>query len=360
MTKYAILANPGYNKTYFASSKPLSLAELSVTAGSLQSACHDIGQMTIAGITYYCFSCDQALSQADLGLLSHLSFLYALFEVIPGEQQLLKPLLIPDQPFFDRDISSILKYSGKTNELFTRLMINLALLSSDFSDNQPIRLLDPLAGKGTTLFEGLMRGFDVSGIEIGSKAVHETAVFLKKYLETGRYKHTMKKEKLSGPNKSFSASVYRFEMARDKNALKDQASVRDLTLVAGDARLADQFFRKNSFHLLVADLPYGVQHGNVTNEKQNALTRNPDQLLKVCLPSWHAVLKPGGVIALAWNRNVLSREKLAAICEKEGFTVINDYPYDQFEHRVDQAIRRDILIAKKPTGKLALSDLLML
>lgn len=43
------------------------------------------------------------------------------------------------------------------------MMINVALLSSDFNYNDRIQLLDPIAGKGTTLFEGAVYGFDTYG-----------------------------------------------------------------------------------------------------------------------------------------------------------------------------------------------------
>ena len=76
------------------------------------------------------------------------------------------------------------------------MMINVALMSGGFSDDQRIELLDPIAGKGTTLFAGLIYGFNVSGIEIGKNAVHDASVFFKKNLELERYKHTFSKTKI--------------------------------------------------------------------------------------------------------------------------------------------------------------------
>ena len=122
--------------------------------------------------------------------------------------------LVWERPFGD-DLSAILKYTGKTNALFTRLLLHIAELfpARRAGADRPLRLLDPVAGKGTTLFEALMRGWDACGIEIVQKAAHEGAVYFQKYLETGRWKHTLQKEKAHG------APAWRFAFARDKDAL---------------------------------------------------------------------------------------------------------------------------------------------
>ena len=55
-------------------------------------------------------------------------------------------------------------------------MINVALLSSDFYNTKDINLLDPVAGKGTTLFESLIAGYNIYGIEINPNVVHEACI----------------------------------------------------------------------------------------------------------------------------------------------------------------------------------------
>lgn len=99
--------------------------------------------------------------------------------------------------------------------------------------------------------------------------------------------------------------------------------------------------------MIVGDLPYGVVHGSVTRERQSSLTRNPAELLKACLPSWSAVLKPNGVLVIAWNCYVLPREEMVLLFEEQGLTVKKEDAYLQFEHRVDQSILRDIIVAQK-------------
>ncbi len=339
---YAILCQPGHNRVYFEQAKYFFVNELTIAASRISASIGDIKLTRIAGIDYLMFNCKKELSDADLMILSRLSFSFALFIFRGG---VFEPVELTPFYFIDPNISRMLKYTGKTNEVFTRLLINVAVFSSDFDPAGGIRLLDPIAGKGTSLYDGLVCGYDVCGIEIGDKAVTETYHFLRKYLETEKYKHTVKQEKISGTNKSFTALRYHFDIARSKEAVKIKES-REFEIISGDAQNADKFYKKNQFNIIVGDLPYGVQHGNVTNEKQSQFTRNPKLLLEGCLPVWKNVLAKGGVIALSWNTFVLSRKEMLGLFEKNGFEICTGDAYS-FEHRVDQAIKRDIIAAKK-------------
>jgi hypothetical protein len=339
---YAVLCHPGHNRVYFEESKKLSVNELTIAGSKMPAGIGGIEIKRIAGIDYLIFETRDDITAADLKILSQLSFTFALFKYRNG---FFEPVELPTFGFIDQNISRILKYSGKTNEVFTRLLINTAIFSSDFDSGDCIRLLDPIAGKGTTLFEGLVCGYDVYGIEIGNDAVTEAYHFLKKYLEKERYKHQVKIEKQSGSGKSFTAQRYKFSISRSKEAAKDNLT-REFELIAGSAVHAASFYKKNYFNIIVGDLPYGVQHGNVTNQGQSSLTRNPKELLRACLPAWKDVLKTNGIIALSWNTFVLSRKELSNIMEDNGFKILVGDLY-HFEHRVDQAINRDIIVAKK-------------
>ena len=170
---YAILHHPGHNRVYFESSLQLSISEFSIVSRKLSTACVNMQRLNICGIDYLSFETKQALAEADIDIVSSLSFLYALFQMdnFHGETYL-KPIVIKREDFIDESISTILKYTGKTNELFTRMMINVAYYSQDRTGD--IRLLDPIAGKGTTLYEGIIKGYNVYGIEIGDKIVNES------------------------------------------------------------------------------------------------------------------------------------------------------------------------------------------
>lgn len=346
MNKYAILANPGHNRVYFEASKKLSISELTIGLAKVSCKCFDIKERYIADTFYIAFTTENSLSAADIFILSKLSFVYAIFESVDIDNiEYLRPITKPTFQYMDTNISSILKYNGKTNEIFTRMMINVALFSSKYI-NDEIKLLDPIAGKGTTLYEGLICGYNVYGVEIGDKVVKESYRYMKKYLETERYKHTTKVEKISGENKSFVASRYIFNIAKTKEELKENKT-KHFEMISGNSTFTNKYFKKNYFNLIVGDLPYGVQHGNVTNQKQSSLTRNPQELLSACLNGWYQVLRPEGVIVLSWNTYVLPREQFVELLEGAGFSVFKDGVYVEFEHRVDQSIKRDIIVAKK-------------
>ncbi len=348
--KYAILYNPGHNRVYFETSLKLSVSEFMIAAQRLETNCGQIERQKICGVDYLTFQTERELTESDIRTLSGLSFVYALFgvEEVQGEI-LFRPITRILEEFVDDGIGAILKYTGKTNEIFTRMMINVAYHTQNCArgrDQETVRLLDPIAGKGTTLYEGLVKGYDVCGIEIGDKVVKESYHFLKKFLEMAKYKFDSSILKISGPNKSFSAVRHTFVTARTKEEYKAKKT-RTVEMVAGNSMYADKYYKKNTFDMIVGDLPYGVQHGNVTTEKQSSLTRNPSELLRACLPAWKEVLKTGGAICLAWNSNVLPRSKMEELFAEQGLEVCREGAYLEFEHRVDQAILRDIVVARK-------------
>ena len=342
---YAILSNPGHNRVYFETSLKLSVSEFNLISQKISVECGNVQIQILFSIPYLTFETNSELTQSDIRVVSDLSFVYALYKVEMIDNDLyLKPIEKKEDYFIDDSMSTILKYTGKTNELFTRMMINIAYYSQ--SNTQNIKLLDPIAGKGTTLYEGYIRGYHVFGVEIGERVANESYHFVKRFLETARYKFNYSSMKIPGPNKSFSAQRHTFIAAKTKEDMKNKHT-KTIELIAGNSQYVDKFFKKNYFDMIVGDLPYGVQHGNVTNEKQSSLTRNPAELLNACLPSWRDVLKPNGVIVLAWNTNVLPRNKMEQIFQEKGMLVRNDEMYLQFAHRVDQSILRDVIVAQK-------------
>ena len=90
---------------------------------------------------------------------------------------------------------------------------------------------------------------------------------------------------------------------------------------------------------MVTDIPYGVQKG--TAGKQDSIG---DTLAKA-LPAWHDTLKPGGVLAMSFNTYVTKRADLERMCALAGFDVVETA---SLEHWVEQAINRDVILARKP------------
>lgn len=348
MNTYAILQDPGHNRVYYNLSGDLALAELRIAAQRLETPCEKIEIIHIENIRYISLSAVPPLTDKDLQIIARLSFIWAIFEMGTIKD---KTCLIPIQKFnyeyLDSKISSLLKYKGKTNEIFTKMMINVALLSSNFDHSQKIELLDPVAGKGTTLFEGVVYGFNTYGIETQGKSTHEANLFFKKYLETERLKHISETRRVAGKSKADAVFIQEFEYALTKEEFKDEDSRKKLGMITGNSQDAAKYFKRNQFHLIVGDLPYGIAHGNTAGKQRDNFTRDPSELITSCLPGWHYVLKKGGTLVLAWNTRVASRQKITPLFEESGFEVLYDSPYDGFQHRVDQSIHRDIIVARK-------------
>lgn len=333
MLTYCILPHPGVSQVFFDASEALSLAELQLLLAKLDTPCANLRAEKRAALRLYCFDAESPLPEADLRRLAALSSLYALFL---REGKLLRPLEPPREAPFREDLSAILKYTGKTNALFTRLMLHIAELSLKGTSTERIRVLDPVAGRGTTLFEALMRGFDACGIEIVHAAAHDAAVYFQKYLETEKIRHKPRKYKAHG------APVWSFQFGQDKETLRD--SPGEWTMIAGDARQADTFFGKSAFDIIAGDLPYGVAHGNIAGARPQ---RSPEALLDACLPAWRAALRPGGVLALSFNTLVFPMERMRDVLSRHGFACLCEPPYDALAHRVDASIRRDIAVARR-------------
>lgn len=347
MNRYLILQNPGHNRVYYNLSGQLALAELKIAINRLDTDCEEIEIIKIKGIRYISFKTKVELSEDDLQILSRLSFVFAIYkEEKLNDDYFLRPIEKFEFEYVDQKISSLLKYAGKTNELFTKMMINVALLSSDFDYHDNIRLLDPVAGKGTTLFEALVYNFEAMGIEIDSKSTHACEIFFKKFLEEEKYKHQANSRRVYGKDKSEAVFIKEFEYAKTKQDFKEESNRKKLGLVTGQSQDAAKYFKKNSFHIIVGDLPYGIAHGNTSDNISKAITRSPYQLISQCLPSWALILKEGGTIVLAWNSFVASKHKLVSLFVENGFEVLDDEEL-QFEHMVDKSIKRDIIIAKK-------------
>jgi len=209
---YCLLINNKHYLTYNVNAEKIILAEFNILNEKYNFA-KNVQIKDICGLKY--LSYENINNNIDiLDKISELSFVLGIFE---KKNELLKPIAKTNIEFVNNNISSLLKYSGKTNEYFTKLMINIAANLIDKNEN--INLLDPICGKGTSLYEGLIKGYNCYGIEIASKVVEEIFIFLKKFLEKERYKFNSKKEKFSGENKSFKAEKFIFEINKNKENL---------------------------------------------------------------------------------------------------------------------------------------------
>jgi SAM-dependent methyltransferase len=351
MPRYALLVLPATNRVYAEASVDLTRAELGVFSEAvLDGRLTGVAEETLGGVRYVTFEVAEPLGDRDVAHLSQLSSAYALFELREPEAgaPLLAPVTLTPLDQFEDDLLTIQKYAGKTNEFFTKLLLNVTVLASasagDLLDRR-LRVLDPLCGRGTTLNQVLMYGWDAAGIEIDGKDVEAYSGFLRTYLKRKRLKHQAELTPIRRDRKVLGRKFH-VTLAADKAAYKS-GNALDLTVVNADTRRAHDFFRPGSFDAIVTDAPYGVQHGSRSGAP-GELSRSPLDLLSAALPGWVDLLRPGGALGMSWNTHVARREDAAAALTAAGLRVCDSPAYLGFRHRVDQAILRDVLVATKP------------
>lgn len=273
-----------------------------------------------------------------------------------GEAGALYPLCGRAPAYLGEDLAGILKYKGKTSESFTRLLLNIARFSGDFAHaERPLDVLDPVCGKGTTLMEAINAGDNAFGIDVDDKALSELEAFIKRYFTYHHLKHAVNTSSLTAAGKP--CRLWQASTARDAAAYK-AGDVRTLSVCCCDTLAADRLLPRKRFHAIVGDLPYGVQHATHSNDARTAFAPSGArkgatiaQFTAAAVPVWAKLLLPGGVMALSFNTYTLSRDALRAQMRDCGLEVLEGGAYDHMEHWVEQAVSRDVAVARKPAGK---------
>ena len=278
------------------------------------------------------------LGPDDCAFLANISSLYALFEVTGG---LLSPVELTRLDHYGDDLITIQKYQGKTNEQFTRLLLNVTLAALRRPAERPLDILDPLAGRGTTLETAWMMGHNAFGVEADEKAFDAMAAYLRTWLRRKRLKHSASVSPVRREGRS---------LGRRFDAELKLPGPLVMSVFTGDTRQSAALFGKKRFDAVVTDAPYGVVHGSQTDVRGHAgkRDRSPAGLLREAVPVWARQLRPGGALGMSWNTYGLTREDAAAILTDAGLEVLSGGPWDQFGHRVDSSIQRDLMVAVAP------------
>lgn len=344
MSRYALLVLPATNRVYAEASAQLTIAELDVFNHAVLGArLHTLAETTIAGVRYISFEADD-LTEQDARFLANLSSIYALFRC---EGDLFAPIELRSLDTFDDDLITIQKYQGKTNEHFTKLLLNVTLLATS-SANQLLErrftVMDPLCGRGTTLNQALMYGFDAAGLDIDQRDFDAYTTFIQTWLKRKRLKHSADTTRVRR-DRTVIGRRFQASIGVSKDAYKAGDSLQ-LSYVNADTTKALDFYRPASFDVIATDAPYGVQHGSRAGDQ--GLLRSPLSLVEVAAPIWVRLLRPGGALGIAWNVNVADRDDICQALAKAGLDVVDSPAYRGFRHRVDQAVVRDIIVARTP------------
>ena len=319
--------------------------EAQVKLGQAELACllkrlgisADIAPCTVGGVSFLRFEAD-ALTDAQLSALSMHS---AVLMICEQHGELLKPLNKVSHDYLTADLAEVLKYKGKTSAVFTHMMINCAWAASDFFGQEaPITVLDPMCGKGTTCFVALQQGMNAIGVDIDNRDLKECADYFERYMQYHRMKHKLDQSSRTVRKHAVPAAVY--TIADTKEHFKE-GNTRTLSLFLGDTGLTGELCKKSPAHLLVADLPYGVQHAPQDGKRTETFM----QVMKRALPQWKDAVRKGGAVALSFNTLTLKKADLVQLLSDAGFTPLTEAPYDDFEHFVEQAVNRDFVVARK-------------
>ena len=332
--KCAFLLYPHQNVRYRQSLLTIAAAELSMTLAALGRG-GEVRPVEMGGAAFLTFDCDH-LTQRDVRMLSELASVYVMFTM---EDAQMVPMESAHPNYIGEDLPALLKYKGKTNEMFTDAMITMALASSAFMPVHDSQLIvcDPMAGRGTTKMLALRRGYHGVGIEIGKADVKECCDYMTRYLEYHRIKHKRSETSLTVRGKCGGRET-KFVLSDTAEHFKD-GDTRTLRMICGDTRDAAALLKPQSVHLMVTDIPYGVQKG--TAGRQDSIGGT----IAAALPGWQEALKPGGALAMSFNTYVTRRADLVRLCERAGLEVIATPP---LEHWVEQAVSRDVILARKP------------
>ncbi len=327
MSTYLAQIAPQRSTQYAALTSTLAPHELALCP--LGQPASNVATVSLAGQAYLKFDLSSALEETarrELGTLAMTSAFFDYRQTLEGEiGPWLRPVETDFAPAFPPDLVMTRRYKGKTNELFTHFLCNVARYSSAFA-NTPwadLRVLDPLAGGGTTLFVALVLGANAYGVEKDQRDVESTATFIEQYAREQGISCSLKEERLKKLGHR-----WWFTLGRQTPS--------QCVLINGDTAQALELMNNVKHpHLIVGDLPYGIQHeGRLAG------------LLTTALPVWASLLLPGGAMALAWDSTRLPRADMIALAQSAcSLTVVDTPPYNQLAHRVDRVIkRRDVLV----------------
>src|SRR5262249_964134 len=145
--RLCFLVHPSSNRVYGVDAPRLATVELRALAALTSIEIGDITVETLAGLPYASF--ESGPSHAEVvSIVPNLSSVYALFRRCDaGNEVRLAPLTLQRLDRWDADLITIQRYAGKTNEQFTKLLVNLAIAAAGGAasfDGTQLRVLDPL------------------------------------------------------------------------------------------------------------------------------------------------------------------------------------------------------------------------
>ena len=259
-----------------------------------------------------------------LPVLARLSFVQGIFAV-DGDQLTVEP--VAPEYHLPAELVYGAKYRGKTHELVTLLALRVARATCTLPAEAPVKVLDPMAGRGTTLLQAARLGWSATGIERDPKAIADLQRHVKKQCKMLRIKHKETRGTVGRKGRQGPGAFVRYRFP-------DSA----IRLITGDARKTRPLLQGERFPLIVSDLPYGIQH------TRDDGWRDPTATLRACAPEWAGRLAPGGSMVLCFNAFLPRRDVLVEPFLEAGLIL---HPFSA-PHRMSESILRDLAVFTRP------------
>lgn len=294
----------------------------------------DLRSMELAGQEFVRLDLRRELGESqcrELGMLAMTSAHFEYFEELAGRPgPFLRPVDTGFAPAMPAELVTARRYRGKTNELLTHFLCNLARFSSGYAHLpwSELRVFDPLAGGGTTLFTALMLGAEAAGVEQDLQDVTSTAAYVRQFCREQRIPCKERPERLRKLGRRWTFSL-------------GASPPRRCILAQGPTERSRDLLTGFKPHLIVTDLPYGIQH-------QGQLIA----LLEAAMPVWTELLPQQGSLVFAWDATRFPRQQMIeAVQSAASVVVLDEAPYDALAHRVDRVIKcRDVLVVRRAAG----------
>ena len=332
MTRIAAQLAPQRSTQYSNLARDLAAAE--VLASPLGPGLQDVSLRSIAGQDYLQFGLPGPITNEVAGLLASMAMLGGVFEVFNSIGDVAGPLLRPVQAthpaFISPDMAATRRYKGKTNEAFTHFLCNIGEVCVGLRPARSGRrsMSSIRCAAAGPRCSRPCRWAPMSPVSMStaptSRAQRPSSPSI-----AGRTASR------SPPRRSACASSVRGAGSSRSAGTMCAAACWPLAMPDGPASCSQGFGRP---HLIVTDLPYGIQHSGPLHG-----------LLADCLPGWAELLVSGGAIAFSWDSTRLDRQEMMALVGKVAdLEVVDRPPYDRLAHRVDRVIkRRDVLVARR-------------
>jgi len=307
-----LLVDPRIRGATFAERLDVARAELASWRPEAFVAAHAVGDLEFLQVH---------LDEADLTEAARRSFVHGMFLV---EGSGLRPLDASPDWALPEALVVADRYRGKTHERVTQLSINLAMDAARLPES-PATLLDPVAGRATTLLWAARYGLASRGIEREARHLDGLHRHIKRQAKVHRIRHRHQSGFMQKKNRDGVGRFVHYDLGG-----------HELRLIAGDTADAPRLLQGQRFDLIVADLPYGVQF-------RGGRHRLADQVA-AWLPAWTQCARPGAGMALIYNTYQPTPEQLADAVRACGWHVASV----SVAHRMSESILRDVLVAVRP------------